>query len=407
MRIERRVGDASARFWRCGHADVDEAFQPVGPIREHGGQARTHCHQRGAILCLPLLISLERSDPQPLISSGNAGSQGTPRLEARRGVAPRLSQDTATTKHTLSAALPLLSPGPLDVRDSLSQLGKKRILALEVIRKLEDELERRRHRTVCPEEVPRPMCTYRPACQKCVNKRRPWPVMDAFDKSILHGVRRDVDQLVQQVARRNNLDNARLFGRPQVLPAATEGVLRLREELVEVLAKLGFAPIRVIDRGVVVIRLHLREHDIEPTPLRSLCEAVGEGVIRFLVGSQQKLSLGTPACDEQEPSWEHRAWRCHRVRQRSRNPASASSRELARFAATSSDVRTICGRPSDRAGHASGPRLTANHQPRWGVTPVGSHPQRTINPGGESRWGVTQRTINPGAESAGGESARS
>src|SRR6185436_11585821 len=65
------------------------------------------------------------------------------------------------------------------------------------------------------------------------------------------------------------------------------------------------------DHRVMVIRHGAREDDLDATTLSGLCEAVGERVIGFLVGTQQELPLRAATRDHVETARNDGAWEGH------------------------------------------------------------------------------------------------
>lgn len=111
-------------------------------------------------------------------------------------------------------------------------------------------------------------------------------MMSLLDKAIQNRIGRGVDNLVQKIFSRDDLDNARFLGRPKVLPPPPQGILRFREHLVEVFAELHIVAMPVEEHRVMMIGHHLRNDSVHLEALRGLGQQIGERVVRCFVGAK-------------------------------------------------------------------------------------------------------------------------
>jgi len=112
------------------------------------------------------------------------------------------------------------------------------------------------HEAVGSEEVPRPVGDERAILEKGPEAMETRPVMHAFDEMVLDGVRGGAGKLGEDIGRVNETHEARRFARPEVLPATSQGVLRLGDELVEMLGELDDGSMAVEEHGVVMVGHH-------------------------------------------------------------------------------------------------------------------------------------------------------
>ena len=123
------------------------------------------------------------------------------------------------------------------------------------------------------------------------------PVHDTGDQIVLHGVGQGIDHLVEHVAGVDQAKNAGLLRRPEVLPAAAEHVHALGEQLVEVLDEVRVLSEGIENAGVVVVRLSGGEQHLNAGAQRCDGQTVDEGVVRGLIGPEEKLTLGAAPGD--------------------------------------------------------------------------------------------------------------
>src|SRR5205809_693636 len=104
-------------------------------------------------------------------------------------------------------------------------------------------------------------------------------MLSLLDETILDGIRERVGHLVDDVVGIDEADNAGLLGCPKVLPATTERVLTLGEELVEKFEESGVVAMGVLDTGVMVVAHGHREQDTHAGALGSERETVDKSVV--------------------------------------------------------------------------------------------------------------------------------
>jgi hypothetical protein len=79
------------------------------------------------------------------------------------------------------------------------------------------------------------------------------PVVRTCDQTILHWIRRGIDEFVDECFTIEQSCDAWVLGRPEVLPATSKRVLTSSEQLVKVLDELGAPSIAIEDHRMVVV----------------------------------------------------------------------------------------------------------------------------------------------------------
>jgi hypothetical protein len=243
---------------------VGEAPEPVRAAGEWDRLATEPVIAGVAIGGEELAIAEQRFDARPRADGRNLWPQLPPRLASRRGGAPGLSEDRASTEDAGAGGPALGGDGGFHGGDLVLELGPEQRGLAELGWEHERQGDGLGHRAVEAKELPGAGGVERALAEQGGEAVHAGPLVNAFDQPILDRVGRRIDQLAQDVGGVDEADDAHLLGGPQVLPAAPEGVLALREQLVEMFGERGEGAVAIEEDGVVV-----------------LCAAVG--YVQFLV----------------------------------------------------------------------------------------------------------------------------
>src|SRR6185369_7959595 len=122
-----------------------------------------------------------------------------------------------------------------------------------------------------------------------------------------------IDHLVDDVVGIDQTNDAGLLGRPEVLPAATEGVVTFGEQLVEVLYEGRVVAVRIVGTGVVMVAHGGGEENPDAMAGGGDGQAVDEGVVSLTIGTHQELPLRASARDHVGATRKNFSWNGHVV----------------------------------------------------------------------------------------------
>ncbi len=131
----------------------------------------------------------------------------------------------------------------------------------------------------------------RASVEQEVERRDSRPMVCPVHQVVFHWVAEGIGHLVDHVVGIEEANDVGLLGAPEVLPATTQGVLALGEELVEMLDERRIAAVGVVDARVMMVAHRDGEEDVDAEPLGGDCKAVDERTVGLAVGPHQELSL--------------------------------------------------------------------------------------------------------------------
>ena len=118
-----------------------------------------------------------------------------------------------------------------------------------------------------------------------------WPFLDGVDQIRRSGIGKGIGHLVEDIIGFDQANDGGWLRRPEVFKSAKVSVLAAGEQPVKMLGEDGEIAVRVVDTSVVMIRHGGGECDLDIRAHGGQREAIDEGVVGVVVGTQEETAL--------------------------------------------------------------------------------------------------------------------